>query len=426
MNRLYTWNFLIAFLAQTAFTTTNSLLAHYSRWVEFLGGDVATVGTVSAVSALVGLVLRPTIAPWIDRLGPRFCWCVASVVVMLASLGNLCISEVGPALYVLRSIMSIGIAVVFASGLTYIALVTPVERRAEAIGVLGAGGFAGLLIGPSLGDLFLSEGVRTYDDFVWYFWACIVGVGISMILVLSNKRAPNHSQHSPGWHPIAFLRTVRMYWPGAIMAVTLAFGACMTVPFVFLANYADQLPDSDLGPFFTVYASVGLIVRLGLRSWPDQFGPKRVMMAGMALFALGNWTFLFASPAQAWWILVAGGICGAAHGLTFHSMVALVLHPFPPEHRGTGSTLALMGLDIGTFLSAQSLGLLIERFGFQALFHTVSLCCLASIAIFAWSEFRKGSGPTPDESPIDHDQISEAADALADVVPRTQWTSRSA
>ena len=57
MNRLYTWNFLIAFLAQTAFTTTNSLLAHYSRWVEFLGGDVATVGTVSAVSALVGLVL---------------------------------------------------------------------------------------------------------------------------------------------------------------------------------------------------------------------------------------------------------------------------------------------------------------------------------------------------------------------------------
>ena len=151
---------------------------------------------------------------------------------------------------------------------------------------------------------------RTREDFVWYFGVCLLGVGISMILVLFNKRSPTHSHHTSGWHPIEFLRTVRRYWPGAIMVVTFAFGACMTVPFVFLANYADQLPNADLGPFFTVYASVGLIVRLGLRSWPDQFGPNRVMMAGMGLFAVGNWTFLLATPEQAWWTLVAGGIVG--------------------------------------------------------------------------------------------------------------------
>ncbi len=62
MNRLYTWNFLLAFLAQTAFTITNSLLAHYGRWVEFLGGNELDVGNVSSVSAFFGLVFRPLLA----------------------------------------------------------------------------------------------------------------------------------------------------------------------------------------------------------------------------------------------------------------------------------------------------------------------------------------------------------------------------
>jgi predicted MFS family arabinose efflux permease len=381
---LYTWNFLVAFLAQTAFTTTNSLLAHYARWIEFLGGDVVAVGSISSVSAFVGLVFRPVLAPWIDRLGPRVCWCVSGLLIIATLLLNLAVDDVGPLLYFLRATMAVGIAVVFASGLTYVAQITPVERRAEAIGVLGAGGFAGLLIGPALGDLFLAQEQRTQSDFFWYFVASAAGVAVSILLVLINRPAPPHLIHSTGWHPLDFLRSARRYWPGSIMGVTMAFGSCMTVPFVYLADFVDQMPGARVGPFFIVYAIVGLTIRLGLRSWPDQFGPKNVLLVGMTLFSVGMWTFLLVDTDHRYWILVAGAICGMAHGLTFHAMVTLVLKPFPPEHRGSASTLALMGIDTGMFLSAQVLGIIVHRFGYPALFHAVALATLTATALFAW------------------------------------------
>ncbi len=172
-------------------------------------------------------------------------------------------------LYFIRSVMAVGIAVVFASGLTYIAHVTPVDRRAEAIGVLGAGGFMGLLIGPALGDLFLHSAQRTEDDFVKYFIASAAGVAASVVLVMFGKAAPMHHEPARGWHPVDFLRTAWRYWPGSIMYSTFVFGVCMTVPFVFLSIYVDQVTRTGIGGFFIVYAVVGLAIRLGLRSWPD-------------------------------------------------------------------------------------------------------------------------------------------------------------
>lgn len=381
--RLYDWNFLIAFLAQTAFTITNSLLAHYARWIGYLGGSLADVGQVSSVAALVGLVTRPVLAPWIDRIGPRACWCIAGSVVFAATLANLLVEEVGVALYVLRSIQAVGVAIVFASGLTYIAQTTPPERRTEAIGVLGAGGFAGLLIGPALGDYFLLDPDRTRSDFIGYFLCTAGGVGLSLFLVPFTRACPKPPPDEvPGWHPVEFFRAVRAYWPGKIVLITFAFGVCMTVPFVFLAKYIDGIRGAKLWWFFLAYASVGLGVRLGLRNWPDQFGARRVLAIGMGLFALSMWSFLWTDSEHAWRILIPGILGGAAHGLTFHAMVALVLEPFPSSARGAGSTLSLMGIDVGAFAGAQFLGRLADLYGYTPVFHVVAVCCLASVAIY--------------------------------------------
>lgn len=382
--RLYDWNFLIAFLAQTAFTMTNSLLAHYARWVAYLGGSLADVGQVSSVAALVGLVARPFLAPWIDRIGPRACWLIAGSVVFVATLANLLIGEVGVALYLLRSVQAVGIAVVFASGLTYIAHTTPPERRTEAIGVLGAGGFAGLLIGPALGDYFLLDPDRSYADFVGYFLSTASGVGLSLFLVPLTRPCPRLSDDEiPGWHPMEFLRAVRAYWPGKILLVTVAFGVCMTVPFVFLAKYVDGVRGAKLWWFFLAYAGVGLAVRLGLRNWPDQFGARRVLALGMLMFAVSMWSFLWTDAEHAWRILIPGVLGGAAHGLTFHAMIALALEPFPASARGAGATLSLMGIDIGAFAGAQVLGHVADRHGYVPVFHAVAICCLVSVMIYA-------------------------------------------
>ena len=92
---------------------------------------------------------------------------VGYLIFIVASLGNLLITEVGPMIYVARSGLLLAGAIVFASGLTYISQIAPEHRRTEAIGILGIGGFLGMLMGPLLGDVFLVE--RTRDNFASLF-----------------------------------------------------------------------------------------------------------------------------------------------------------------------------------------------------------------------------------------------------------------
>ncbi|RMF40567.1 MAG: hypothetical protein D6753_11465, partial [Planctomycetota bacterium] len=57
--RLYDGNFLLTLLCQTCFVIAHSLMAHYARWVEFLGGNLTQVGWVMGSGAAVSLIARP-------------------------------------------------------------------------------------------------------------------------------------------------------------------------------------------------------------------------------------------------------------------------------------------------------------------------------------------------------------------------------
>ena len=73
-DRLYDRNFWLAFISQSCFVSANTLMAHYSRWIEYLGGSLSQVGLIMGAGALLGLLLRPWMAQWINRLGARVMW----------------------------------------------------------------------------------------------------------------------------------------------------------------------------------------------------------------------------------------------------------------------------------------------------------------------------------------------------------------
>ena len=163
--RLYDLNFLLAFASQSIFVIANTLLAHYARWIEFLGGDLTQIGWIMGFGAFSGLLFRPWLAQFINRLGARPTWLIGYLVFSLAALGNFALTDIGPLIYLMRSASVLGAAIVFSSSLTYISQVAPESRRTEAIGILGVGGFIGMLLGPLLGDLLLGSGARLTINF---------------------------------------------------------------------------------------------------------------------------------------------------------------------------------------------------------------------------------------------------------------------
>jgi len=372
-HRLYDRNFWLAFISQSCFVTANTLMAHYSRWIEFLGGDLSQVGMIMGVGALLGLLLRPWMAQWINRLGARVMWACGYAMFSLASLTNLFLENLDLDIYMVRSGLVMGSAIVFASGLTYIAQTAPESRRTEAIGIFGIGGFLGMLAGPFVGDLFLAERLR--ENFELLF---MVAAGANVLpLILLYFLRPTVNEGSKSSLRLAdFVLITRRHWPGAILLVDFSFGVCMTAPFVFVASFIDResldLPGiSAIGLFFLFYAGIAILVRLSSRRLPDRIGGERVLLAGILLMSIGMLCFSLVHEGNPWLISIPALLTGAGHSLMFHTMTSLTLQPFPVAIRGTGSAIALMMLDLGTFIGAPVLGVMGDLYGFSVLFGAI-------------------------------------------------------
>ena len=387
--RLYDGNFVLAIVAQTMFTLANTLMAHYNRWIEFLEGNLVQIGWIMGVGSIVAPLLRPWMGLLMNRIGARATWNLGFIIFGIGSLGNLWVTELGWAIYALRSCLVVGAAVVFSSSLTYITLTTPVRRRTEAIGILGAGGFLGMLLGPLLGDLILGGGNRTASDFNVLFSVTTLAVVLPGLLVFS-LRGPSLKPQKSSLRIGEFVRTIWVYWPGTILLCCFAFGVCMTVPFAFLASYVDQLklqiPGlSVVGLYFGCYAGWGLTVRVGMRRLPDQIGRRKVLIAGMLTMAAGMFCFALVSAAHPWRLAIPALLCGTGHALIFHTMASLALESFPQEVRGSGSSLSLIMLDIGMIAGAPILGRIADSYGFPWMYSSIGLICLSVALVYVYS-----------------------------------------
>ncbi|WP_417734736.1 MFS transporter [Rosistilla oblonga] len=394
--RLYDRNFMLALASQMCFVIANTLMAHYSRWIEFLGGGLGQVGLIMGASATLGLLLRPWIAQWINRLGARLMWLIGYLLFAASAFSNLLLDDLSPLIYLIRALQLLAAAIVFASGLTYISQTAPEHRRTEAIGVLGAGGFFGMLIGPYLGDLILGSGAdaamvaRQRSDFVWLFISASLASLLPTIFLIL-MRTPGSVGTRRSVKLSDFVSTTIRYWPGSVLLIDFIFGICMTAPFIFVASFIDSEPlvigkHSVIGIFFICYAGWGVTVRLALGNLPDRVGPHKILVIGTALMAIGMFSYAIVSAQHPWLIVIPALLTGTGHGLMFHTMTSLTIQPFPMEVRGTGSALAMMMLDLGTLVGAPALGYVGDRFGYASMFATVGSICVVGMGIYVWRD----------------------------------------
>ena len=178
----------MAFLCQVLFVPANTLLVHYAQWVEYLHyGDKAQalidLGYITSGGVIVSFLTRPWLGQMVNRFGSQNMWMLGYILFVLGFLGNLLLTDINAMLYIFRGIICLGVAFVFTSSITYITVTTPVDRRTEAIGILGVGGFCGFFIGPLLGDFILGT-TPTQTEFTAFFWLGAAFALAAMVILL--------------------------------------------------------------------------------------------------------------------------------------------------------------------------------------------------------------------------------------------------
>jgi len=124
------------------------------------------------------------------------------------------------------------------------------------------------------------------------------------------------------------------------------------------------LSAAALGNLSALYYYTYAAVQLPTGVLVSRLGPTRLLLAGCLL--AGSGALLFGLAQQAALAGLGRALIGAAHGMAWVSMLALVTHWFPPQRFGTVSGVSLMVGTVGAVLAGPPLRWLADEWGWRA------------------------------------------------------------
>lgn len=333
-------------------------------------GNVA-VGIVIGSYAVTGLLLRPFAGRLADRRGRKPTVLLGSILVALG--GFMYLLPLGVAgLVAARLVLGAGEGTVFTASSAWVVDLAPPGRRARVIGLYGLSVWAGLSVGPLIGEVILHDCSYTW---VWLFAGVVPLLGALIAVRLPD---PFHARAHPGEGPHPLIEREALK-PGIALALS-SLGYATIAAFVVL-----HLDARDIGHGATVFgafATMVVLTRLVGGDLPDRVGPARVATVAAVVEAIGLATIAFAQSLP---VALAGALAmGAAFSLLYPSLSLIVVGRVSDTRRGAALGTFTAFFDAGIGLGAPLAGVATALSSYEGAFlmaATIALVSAATIAI---------------------------------------------
>jgi MFS family permease len=399
----------MAYVSSLLLSAAVSLLFRYADFITLLGGTEFHLGWIVGIGMVGSLAIRMLLGTWIDRYGARPLWLGSVLLFSVTCFAHLMIaSHTGVAIYLLRFSYCCATAGMGGASMTFVSARAPNERVGELVGMLGTGGFIGSVVGTLLGDLLFGSITITFAQVAWMFVAAGLLGGLSLPFAWAATRSekfslriapftvkeepsartdqgsgvrgqgsetPNHQitkspncqigkspnpqiSKSPNPPDPSLLALIYRYSPGVILAIGVAMGMGLGLPSTFLRTYAAELGIPRIGLFFVVYAVAAVLIRVPTRRWTERFGPRRIIMVGMAIMIASMAAFPLV---HAEWQLALPAIgFGCSHAILWPALIATGSSLFPRRHRGLATVLMLATWDMGLLVASPIAGVILR------------------------------------------------------------------
>ena len=283
---------LTVFLDLVGFGIVIPLLTFYA---EDHGASAIQVTLLMACYSLAQFLFAPLWGALSDRVGRR--------PVMLFSVAATCLCLAGFAaatelwmLFLFRSLHGVATANI-STAQAAVADVTPPEKRAMGMGLIGAAFGVGFTLGPFIGG---ELSVFGYSAPIW-FAAALSGINFFVALfMLPETRHPGSTTRPRPLHPAAFFSVMKHPVVGLCVVltftITIAFGM-MESTFTLFAEHARGLSAPQVGRMFGVAGLVMIVVQGGLIGrLVKRFGEASLIPVGVGILAVAITLLPFAPP----------------------------------------------------------------------------------------------------------------------------------
>ncbi len=357
-DRVLTRPFLLAVLAElAACLSIGMLLAILPVYADdqLAAGSFGVALVVAAVSPML-LLTQPYAGRVGDRRGRRVL-IVSGALIAAASVAAYTFADSLAPLVGLRLLTGVGEGLMLVGLATMVTDLAPPTRRGEALSLYSLGLWAGLALGPLLGELVLGD---DRFDAVWLLAAacCFLAGLIGLTLPeTAPARGPRESSVTPRLvHPAAI-------GPGLVLTLTvLGFAALGT----FGALYARELGLDGAGAVFLVFSAVIVATRIVARKVPDRLGPKRTSRVALVLLSAGLLTIgLWNVPAG---LFVGAMVVAFGHALAFPSLMTLAVNSAPAGERSAVVGTFTAFTELGFLVGSLSLGAIASTVGYDGVF----------------------------------------------------------
>jgi MFS family permease len=344
-----------------------------------LAGDDAALGIVFGAFSVTALLLRPWAGSFADRRGRRPLLIGGAVMLVVAMLGHLAATTV-ELLIVMRLLLGASEAAFFVAAFTMASDLADEDRRGEALSLVSLSLYAGIAIGPFIGETVLGE-----DRFA-LAWVAAAGLAVAATVVA--LRVPETRPTEPGSDAQPSSRRYRFIHPRGIVPglVVLTGTWGMAGFFVFAKPYGEGLGLAAVAPLFLLYAGIVIAIR-ALMPWaPDRFGGRRLGMAALVAIITGLTVMgLVSSPVGLYL-----GTAVMALGVAFLPPAILTMAQVgvPALERGTLIGTASAFIDLGFGAAPLILGVVAGGSGYPMTFLVSAVIGALGLALLAASPRR--------------------------------------
>ena len=379
--QLLTPTFLLVALATLAyFIADGVLIPTVPRYVKGpLGGGNVAVGIVVGAFSLSALVLRPWAGRLSDRRGRRLLMLAGASVFAFSVIGYLAAESV-TAMVVMRVLTGAGEALFFVGAASAISDLAPDERRGEALSFFSLALYAGIGVGPILGEAAIDG---TNFSLAWVTAAAIAVIAVLLGLLVPDTRPSGSSTPTQGANRLVHRAAIV---PGTVLLTALVG---MSGFFAFVPLYVTELGLAGSRLVFVMFSVVVILIRSFGARIPDRMGAASSSRAALAssaagLLVVGAWN-------QAAGLYLGTIVFGIGIALATPALMSLAIGSAPASERGWVIGTFTAFIDLGFGLGPVALGIVAAAVGYGGTFLTGAGAAAAGLLLLL---ARSSSGRT--------------------------------
>lgn len=349
--------FLTVFIDLVGFGIVIPVLPNY---VRSMGADSEVLGLLMASFSLAQFLFSPLLGSLSDRYGRRPVLLLSLVSNAAATaLTGLAGSMGGLALLFVARILSGMTAATIGTAQAYIADVTPPEKRAAGMGMIGAAFGMGFVLGPTIGGVLSHR----FGYAVPYYAVAILALLNALLAYFNLPEPEKREQHQPNTSRGEALRIAfaepRTAVPIVLFFVQAVAFANLETTIALLSTDRYHMTPEETGYLFGYMGIMIAVVQGGLvRKLVPRFGEQKLLVIGSTLTGL---SMLMIGVSQLLGLLIlALGVIALGQGMVNPSISSLISRQAPANQQGTvlgisqaaGSLARVIGPAVGGFLYA--------------------------------------------------------------------------